>query len=286
MGKSKQDNRKKQLKEKKQDNPTKKQKEKKQRKGLLSSRKKNEKKSSPKEIAPPESYITLRHVTKRYQAGEIQIDGIKDLSLHINRGDIAIVVGPSASGKTTLLNVLGGMDTCDSGEIWVDGVEITGFTNPQATRYRRNEIGFVFQSYHLMENLTAEENIQLAIKISKNPKYITDILEKVGLKERRHHFPAQLSGGEQQRVAIARALAKNPKLLLCDEPTGALDYETGRGILAVLQDIAHLQDMTVVIITHNTAITPMGDVVIHIRNGSVDRLEENKMPTPIQNIQW
>lgn len=244
------------------------------------------KKKTDETKVPPNIFLSFKNVRKGYHSGSVQINAVKDLTFEIGKGDIAVVVGPSASGKTTLLNLLGGMDSCDSGEIWVDGKEVSGFTAEQATSYRRNQIGFVFQSYNLMENLTAQENVELAIKISKNPKYITDIVEKVGLKERRNHFPAQLSGGEQQRVAIARALAKNPKLLLCDEPTGALDYETGKHILQVLQDIAHLQDMTVVIITHNTAITPMADLVIHIKNGGVDKVVPNPSPTPIQEISW
>lgn len=234
----------------------------------------------------PKDFISFSKVGKGYQSGDIHIDALKNVTFQIQQGEIAVIVGPSASGKSTLLNLLGAMDRCDSGEIWVDGQEISSFTPQQAASYRRQRIGFVFQAYHLMENLTAQENVEIAGKISKNPKYIVDILQKVGLSQRKNHFPAQLSGGEQQRVAIARALVKTPKLLLCDEPTGALDYETGREILQVIQDIAHLQDMTVVLITHNSAITPMADLVLHMKSGQIWGTDYNDNPTPIEKIHW
>ncbi len=195
-------------------------------------------------------------------------------------------MGPSGAGKTTVLNILGGMDTATSGEVWVDGIEITGYTNRQLTAYRRDDIGFVFQFYNLIPNLTAKENVELALQICKDPLDAKKVLEEVGLGERLDNFPAQLSGGEQQRVSIARALAKNPKLLLCDEPTGALDYNTGKSILKLLQDTCRRKGMTVVLITHNSAIAPMADKVIKVKNGKVASLVINENPIPVETIEW
>ena len=215
------------------------------------------------------SYISFKQVRKEYVMGEVTIEAVDGVDFHIEKGEFSIIVGPSGAGKTTVLNMLGGMDACTSGEILVDGTQVSGFNARQLTQYRRNDIGFVFQFYNLVQNLTALENVELAAQICKEPLGAKDVLEHVGLGHRLNNFPAQLSGGEQQRVAIARALAKNPKLLLCDEPTGALDYVTGKAILKLLQDTCRLQGMTVVVITHNTALTPMADRVIHIKNGRV-----------------
>ena len=218
--------------------------------------------------------------------GEVTIKAVDGVDFHIEKGEFAIIVGPSGAGKTTVLNMLGGMDACTSGEILVDGTQVSGFNARQLTQYRRNDIGFVFQFYNLVQNLTALENVELAAQICKEPLDAKDVLEHVGLGHRLNNFPAQLSGGEQQRVAIARALAKNPKLLLCDEPTGALDYVTGKAILKLLQDTCRLQGMTVVVITHNTALTPMADRVIHIKNGRVEEMSCNPNPTPVEAIEW
>ena len=218
--------------------------------------------------------------------GEVTIKAVDGVDFHIEKGEFAIIVGPSGAGKTTVLNMLGGMDACTSGEILVDGTQVSGFNARQLTQYRRNDIGFVFQFYNLVQNLTALENVELAAQMRKEPLDAKDVLEHVGLGHRLNNFPAQLSGGEQQRVAIARALAKNPKLLLCDEPTGALDYVTGKAILKLLQDTCRLQGMTVVVITHNTALTPMADRVIHIKNGRVEEMTCNPNPTPVEAIEW
>jgi len=218
--------------------------------------------------------------------GEVTIKAVDGVDFHIEKGEFAIIVGPSGAGKTTVLNMLGGMDACTSGEILVDGTQVSSFNARQLTQYRRNDIGFVFQFYNLVQNLTALENVELAAQICKEPLDAKDVLEHVGLGHRLNNFPAQLSGGEQQRVAIARALAKNPKLLLCDEPTGALDYVTGKAILKLLQDTCRLQGMTVVVITHNTALTPMADRVIHIKNGRVEEMTCNPNPTPVEAIEW
>ncbi len=218
--------------------------------------------------------------------GDITIEASSGMSFEIAQGELAIIVGPSGSGKTTILNILGGMDTCDEGRIVIDGKEIQGYDRKQLMQYRRQDIGFVFQFYNLIPNLTASENVELAAQISKHYIPAAEILKKVGLGERLDNFPAQLSGGEQQRVAIARALAKEPKLLLCDEPTGALDYNTGKKILKLLQDTCREQNMTVVIVTHNTAITPMADRVIHMRNGAVTEVEVNAHPRPVEEIEW
>ena len=232
------------------------------------------------------AYISLEHVVKRYQMGEVTITAVDDISFDINQGEFVIIVGPSGAGKTTVLNILGGMDACDGGTITVDGELVSGYSSRQLTTYRRHDIGFVFQFYNLVQNLTAQENVELAAQICKNPLNAKEVLIHVGLGERLNNFPAQLSGGEQQRVAIARALAKNPKLLLCDEPTGALDYITGKAILKLLQDTCRKEGMTVVVITHNTAIAPMADKVIHVKNGRVDNIEVNTNPVPVENIEW
>ena len=232
------------------------------------------------------SYISFKQVRKEYVMGEVTIKAVDGVDFHIEKGEFAIIVGPSGAGKTTVLNMLGGMDACTSGEILVDGTQVSGFNARQLTQYRRNDIGFVFQFYNLVQNLTALENVELAAQICKEPLDAKDVLEHVGLGHRLNNFPAQLSGGEQQRVAIARALAKNPKLLLCDEPTGALDYVTGKAILKLLQDTCRLHGMTVVVITHNTALTPMADRVIHIKNGRVEEMTCNPNPTPVEAIEW
>ena len=232
------------------------------------------------------SFVTLEKVYKRYIMGDITIEAARGMSFEIEKGELAIIVGPSGSGKTTILNILGGMDTCDEGRIVVDGKEIQNYNRKQLMQYRRQDIGFVFQFYNLIPNLTASENVELAAQISKDFIPAAKILQEVGLGERLDNFPAQLSGGEQQRVAIARALAKQPKLLLCDEPTGALDYNTGKMILKLLQDTCHEQGMTVIIVTHNTAITPMADRVIHMRNGELTGVVRNHQPLPVGEIEW
>ena len=232
------------------------------------------------------SFVKFEHVKKTYQMGEVTIDALRDASFEIEKGEICVIVGPSGAGKTTLLNILGGMDSLTDGHVYLDGSEISGYSPKELTTYRRHEIGFVFQCYNLVQNLTAVENVSLATQICKNPMDSREALEKVGLADRLNNFPAQLSGGEQQRVAIARALAKNPKLLLCDEPTGALDYNTGKAILKLLQDTAHETGMTVVIITHNLAIAPMADRIIHVKNGTVSSVELNENRVPVENIEW
>ena len=233
-----------------------------------------------------ENYIHLEKVSKIYGTKEVKIIAVDEISFHIAKGEFAVIVGPSGAGKTTVLNILGGMDTCDGGKVIVDGEDISGYRNRKLTTYRRNDIGFVFQFYNLVQNLTALENVELASQICKNPLDAAKVLEEVGLKDRMQNFPAQLSGGEQQRVAIARALAKNPKLLLCDEPTGALDYRTGKAILKLLQDTCRERGMTVVVITHNTAITPMADRVIQINSGRVKSMTVNENPVPVETIEW
>lgn len=231
-------------------------------------------------------YISVKQLCKTYKMGNIPINAVENLSFELVKGDLAMIVGPSGGGKTTVLNLLGGMDACDSGKILVDGKDIAKMTEKQRSTYRRHEVGFVFQFYNLMPNLTALENVKIATKVATAPLYERDMLERVGLRERCDHFPAQLSGGEQQRVAIARALAKKPKLLLCDEPTGALDSETGKKVLKLLQETAHLYDMTVIIITHNLALTPLADQVIHMKNGGVERIEHNEHPTLVKDLSW
>lgn len=230
--------------------------------------------------------VTMKDVTKVYHMGEVEIRAVDGITFSIEKGEFAVVVGPSGAGKTTVLNILGGMDTCDGGTVVVDGEDISGYRNRALTAYRRNDIGFVFQFYNLAQNLTALENVELATQICKEPLDAKTVLEEVGLGERIHNFPAQLSGGEQQRVAIARALAKNPKLLLCDEPTGALDYLTGKAILKLLQDTCRKKGMTVIVITHNTAITPMADRVIKIKNGRVKSSVINEHPVSVETIEW
>ncbi len=233
-----------------------------------------------------ENYIRLEKVSKIYGTKEVKIIAVDEISFNIGKGEFAVIVGPSGAGKTTVLNILGGMDTATSGSIWVDGRNIGKYNNRQLTGYRRDDIGFVFQFYNLVPNLTALENVELAGQICKNPMDPRTVLEEVGLKDRLGNFPAQLSGGEQQRVSIARALAKNPKMLLCDEPTGALDYQTGKAILGLLQDMCRQKGMTVVVITHNSALTPMADRVIRIKNGKVAQMTLNDHPTSVEEIEW
>lgn len=232
------------------------------------------------------AFVEMKDVKKEYKMGEIRIQAVNGIDFLIEKGEFVVIVGPSGAGKTTVLNILGGMDRASEGSILVDGVEISRFRNRELTSYRRYDIGFVFQFYNLVQNLTALENVELALQISKDPLDAKLILDEVGLGERMDNFPAQLSGGEQQRVAIARALAKNPKLLLCDEPTGALDYNTGKAVLQLLQDTCREKGMTVVVITHNLALTPMADRIIKIKNGRVSETILNEKPTPIENIEW
>lgn len=231
-------------------------------------------------------YIAFRDVRKTYHVGEVDIHALDGIDFEIEKGEFVVVAGASGAGKSTILNILGGMDRCTSGEIEVDGVRIDGLNEKQLTDYRRYDIGFVFQFYNLVQNLTALENVELATEICKDPFAPASMLEQVGLKERMHNFPSQLSGGEQQRVAIARALAKNPKLLLCDEPTGALDYVTGKQILKLLQDTCRNYGMTVVIITHNLALCPMGDKVFRVKSGKIVSAEINAHPVDIAEIEW
>lgn len=232
------------------------------------------------------AYIEFQDVVKEYQMGEVKIRALDQASFTIDKGELVIIVGASGAGKTTALNILGGMDTATSGKVFVDGKEVTALGKKELIRYRREDIGFVFQFYNLVPNLTAVENVELASQICKNSLDATDVLKKVGLEKRLPNFPSQLSGGEQQRVSIARAIAKNPKLLLCDEPTGALDYNTGKQILQLLQDTCRKEGMTVVIITHNSALAPMADKVIHFKNGKAGSAKVNGHPTPISEIEW
>jgi len=233
-----------------------------------------------------EHFIEFKDVKKIYQMGEIEIEALSGITFAIEEGDFVIIVGSSGAGKSTILNILGGMDRCSSGSITVDGTEVSAMNDKELTLFRRNDIGFVFQFYNLVPNLTAQENVELATQISKNPLDIQKTIESVGLQERKKNFPAQLSGGEQQRVAIARAVAKNPKLLLCDEPTGALDYQTGKQILKMLQDMNKERKMTVIVITHNLALAPMGNKVIRVKSGLVDSIDVNKNPKPVESIEW
>lgn len=233
-----------------------------------------------------EDYVKLENVSKVYGTKEVKIVAVDEISFQIAKGEFVVIVGPSGAGKTTVLNILGGMDKASGGQVWVDGKNIARYSSRQLTAYRREDIGFVFQFYNLVPNLTALENVELALQICKNPLDARAVLEEVGLKDRLANFPAQLSGGEQQRVSIARALAKNPKLLLCDEPTGALDYQTGKAILKLLQDMCREKGMTVVVITHNSALTPMADRVIKIKNGKVSKMTLNENPTPVEEIEW
>lgn len=231
-------------------------------------------------------YIELKNVCKEYKMGEITIKALNNTNFSIEKGELVVVVGPSGAGKTTALNILGGMDSVTSGDVIVDGKNIAKFKNKELTKYRRDDIGFVFQFYNLVQNLTAIENVELATQICKDSLDPDDVMEKVGLRDRKNNFPSQLSGGEQQRVAIARAIAKNPKLLLCDEPTGALDYKTGKQILKLLQDTSRKENMTVIIITHNAAIAPMADKIIRFKNGTAESIEINENPVPVENIEW
>ncbi|CRZ34110.1 putative ABC transport system ATP-binding protein [Herbinix hemicellulosilytica] len=232
------------------------------------------------------SYVKFENVSKVYQSGYVKLNALHDVSFEIEEGEICVIVGQSGAGKTTLLNILGGMDTLTSGKVLLGDKEVSSLSKHELTRYRREDIGFVFQFYNLIPNLTALENIEIVTQMIKNPLPAEQVLESVGLKERMHHFPAQLSGGEQQRVAIARALAKRPKLLLCDEPTGALDYQTGRQILKLLQDQSRQNNIPVVIVTHNTALTAMADRVIHLKSGTVISVQKNENALPIEEIEW
>lgn len=232
------------------------------------------------------SFVSLKNVYKRYKMGEVTITASDGVSFDIEKGEFVVITGASGAGKTTVLNLLGGMDICDEGEIIVDGNDIAKYNSKELIAYRRYDIGFVFQFYNLVQNLTALENVELAAQICRESRDAAEVLGQVGLAERMNNFPAQLSGGEQQRVSIARALAKSPKLLLCDEPTGALDYNTGKTILKLLQDTCREKGMTVVVITHNQAITPMADRVIKIKNSKVAKISLNPNPTPVENIEW
>ena len=231
-------------------------------------------------------FISVKNIKKSYQIGEVEIPALSGATFSVEKGEFAVIVGPSGAGKSTVLNILGGMDRCDEGQLIVDGEQIHACSEKELIRYRREDIGFVFQFYNLVQNLTALENIELATEICQNPLDASTILAQVGLEKRKDNFPAQLSGGEQQRIAIARALAKNPKLLLCDEPTGALDYETGKMILKLLQDTCRKEKMTVIVITHNYAITPMADKVIKMKNGRVEEILENSEPLSAERIEW
>lgn len=231
-------------------------------------------------------FVYLENVCKYYQMGEHKIAAADNISFSIDKGEFCVIVGPSGAGKTTVLNMLGGMDSCDGGTILLDGSEISGLNERQLTNYRRFDVGFVFQFYNLVQNLTALENVELSSEICKEPLDPKEVLSQVGLSERMYNFPAQLSGGEQQRVSIARALAKNPKILLCDEPTGALDYNTGKNILKLLQDSCRKMGKTVIVITHNLAISQMADRVIHIKNGKVASMNLNTNPIPVERIEW
>lgn len=232
------------------------------------------------------AFIEFKDVVKTYKMGEIEIKAVDGISFPIEKGEFVVIVGPSGAGKTTVLNILGGMDRATSGTITVDGTDVSKLKEKELTKYRRDDVGFVFQFYNLVQNLTAIENVELAMQICKNPLEADKVLSEVGLGSRLDNFPSQLSGGEQQRVSIARALAKNPKLLLCDEPTGALDYITGKSILKLLQDTCRERGMTVIVITHNSAIAPMADKIIKIKNGQVDRILLNEKPTPVELIEW
>ena len=232
------------------------------------------------------AFVEFKNVGKTYHMGEVDIEALKDVNFTIEKGEFCVVVGASGAGKTTILNILGGMDSLSEGQVLLDGEEISAYNKKSLTTYRRHDIGFVFQFYNLVQNLTALENVELAAQICKDPLDAMSVLEMVGLKDRAGNFPAQLSGGEQQRVAIARALAKNPKLLLCDEPTGALDYNTGKAVLKLLQDTCRKEGMTVVVITHNQALTAMADRVITVKNGTIRKMEMNEHIVPVEEIEW
>ena len=249
---------------------------------------------TPVEEAPEEApvdpdapaFIEFRDVKKTYVMGETEIHALDGINFAIDEGEFVIIVGASGAGKSTILNLLGGMDTATSGEMYVDGKDISKYNSKEATLYRRYDVGFVFQFYNLVQNLTARENVELASQVSRDPLDVDETIQAVGLEERAKNFPSQLSGGEQQRVAIARALAKNPKLLLCDEPTGALDYNTGKAILKLLQDTARSNAMTVIIITHNYALTAIGDKVIQVKNGKIEKISVNENPMDIADVEW
>ena len=232
------------------------------------------------------SFVEFKKAGKIYHMGEVDIEALKDVNFTIGKGEFCVIVGASGAGKTTILNILGGMDSLSAGQVLLDGKDISAYNKKQLTSYRRHDIGFVFQFYNLVQNLTALENVELAAQICKDPLDAMTVLEMVGLKDRASNFPAQLSGGEQQRVAIARALAKNPKLLLCDEPTGALDYSTGRAVLKLLQDACRIKGMTVVVITHNQALTAMADRIITVKNGTVQDMQMNEHILPVEEIEW
>lgn len=232
------------------------------------------------------AFVEFQNVEKVYGTGQVRVQALRDATFQVEKGELCVIVGPSGAGKTTLLNILGGMDTLTGGKVFLDGQEISAFYKRQLTAYRRQDVGFVFQFYNLIQNLTALENVELASQICKDPLDPAQVLRDVGLQNRMKNFPAQLSGGEQQRVAIARALAKNPKLLLCDEPTGALDYNTGKAILKLLQDTGRKTGMTVIIITHNSALTAMADRVIRVKNGTVASTAVNPNPRPVAEIEW
>ena len=232
------------------------------------------------------AFVAFQDVGKIYNSGEVKVQALRDATFQVEKGELCVIVGPSGAGKTTLLNILGGMDTLTSGKVFLDGAEVSAFNKRQLTAYRRQDVGFVFQFYNLIQNLTALENVELASQICRDPLDPGQVLRDVGLANRAKNFPAQLSGGEQQRVAIARALAKNPKLLLCDEPTGALDYNTGKAILKLLQDTGRQTGMTVIIITHNSALTAMADRVVQVKNGTVVDSRVNPNPRPVSEIEW
>ena len=232
------------------------------------------------------SFIQFNDVAKTYKMGEVEIKALDGISFPIEKGEFVVIVGPSGAGKTTVLNILGGMDKPTTGEVWVDGKDIAKYSEQELTGFRRDDVGFVFQFYNLVQNLTAVENVELSAQICSEPVDAEKVLGEVGLGNRLDNFPSQLSGGEQQRVSIARALAKNPKLLLCDEPTGALDYITGKSILKLLQDTCKEKNMTVIVITHNSALTPMADKIVKIKNGQIDKILVNENPAPVEQIEW
>lgn len=232
------------------------------------------------------AYIEFKNISKTYQMGEVEIKALNKATFSIDEGELVVILGPSGAGKTTALNILGGMDSATSGTLKIAGQDITNLKDKELIKYRRNDIGFVFQFYNLVQNLTALENVELAVQLCKDHLNPETILKKVGLKNRLNNFPSQLSGGEQQRVAIARAIAKNPRVLLCDEPTGALDYKTGKQILKLLEETCHQENMTVIIVTHNSALADMADKVIKFKNGQVEKIYLNHIPRPIESIEW